>query len=192
MENRGAEEGSGKERNDAESELLVQLHIAEYNMLMARLTNWITLQNSLWAVLVIFLALIAQVYNSLPSPRLLAWGSVLVAEYVCIFWYVMQLEVYRSIAYVEKELRPKIAPLVQNQRFWNWEAHVAEGRGTRFIWWEWMSAFLALLAVAGVALCRTRSWTRSDYLGLALASIVYISLLTLAIGMYRMRRRIFS
>jgi hypothetical protein len=193
MANRETAEDSGKEQDvPRDKDLLAQFHIAEYNAVMARLTNWVTLQNSQWAVLLIFLALIAHLHNTFPYPQLLAWGSGLVAECVCIFWYVMFQEACWSREYVEKTLRPKIAPLVHNRPFWNYEAYVAGKRGTGFVGREWMAAILALLAVGGVTLWRRQWWNQMDYLGLVLASIVFIVLLFLAIRTVRTRCRIFS
>ncbi len=129
------------------SELLIGLHVAEYQALMARLTNWITIQASLWAVLVLVLALAAQVWNSSSYRRVLAWGSVFMFQVVGIFWYQAQSEVYQIIRYVEKRLRPLVGPLVQDKSFWNYEKYLAEQRGEGFIWWEWTVALLCFSAI---------------------------------------------
>src|SRR5690242_12937810 len=79
------EANQNKPSQDLDSNAALHLHLAEYQMLMARLTNWITLQNSLYAVLIFFLALISGIWGSFRQHAILLWGVAFVVQLIAIF-----------------------------------------------------------------------------------------------------------
>ncbi|MGH9745154.1 MAG: hypothetical protein ACRD59_03455 [Candidatus Acidiferrales bacterium] len=174
------------------TQTLIQLHLSEYQALAARLTNWITLQYSLWAVLVFYVALIGQVWLTFPPPSrfVLVWGSVGIFEIVALFWCNSQMEVYRYVDYIERELRPCLEGQVGNQPFWKYEQYIDKTRG-RFVWWEWMLPFVCLLALTTAILWR-RPWSCWDSWGLVITILVYILLFVGVASMVAFRRKIFS
>ncbi|MBZ5694902.1 MAG: hypothetical protein LAN36_06035 [Acidobacteriia bacterium] len=171
-------------------ELLVQVHVAEYQALMERLTNWITLQCSLWAVFVFYLALVAQVWQSFQNKCLLVWVSVFIFEVVELYWCYWQMETYRNVAYVEKVLRPLVESQVGHSPFWRYERHIAWTRGEGFIWWEWSNVVYPVLVLGAAAIWR-RPWSAWDSLGLIFAVLMYAGVVVVAVDMLKTRRSIF-
>jgi hypothetical protein len=129
--------------------LLVQLHCAEYQMLMTRIIHRTNQQYLLWGALVGFITLGAVATGSkvFPHPQLLIWGSVFISQLVTLFWIDWQTEIHLTFDYIRNTLRLSILPLVEDASFWNDDAYLERIRG-KWLWWEWMPLLIATIAVA--------------------------------------------
>jgi hypothetical protein len=168
---------------------LTDLHVAEYQALETRLTNWITLQCSLWAIIVVYFALVVQAWGDFPMKSALVWMSVLVLEVAAVYWYVWQTEIYNNVRYIETVLRPTLRGIVQTNEFWKYEYFISRERGEGFLWWEWLHCVHPLVAILlGTVASRRAGWGTSAWVGLIVTALIYTFLLYLAITMVRTRR----
>ena len=161
---------------------------------MARLTNMITVQASLWPVLAVFLAIAGQIWKDFQYHRLLAWGSVLVVQLIVVLWFQWQREIFRVVRYIEQDIRPEIAQFVKGRPFWNYERYLASCRGRGLIWWEWSLLLVCLLAI-GLASWWQHPWhPRSqprDFIGLLVNAAALIVAYLAAFDAIRIRLGIF-
>jgi hypothetical protein len=120
------------------SQLLVNLHIAEYQALTARNTNWITLQFALWSILGIYVAVLSQAFASIPR-ELVIWGSAIVVQMIGIALNFAGYEQYNTIKYIEENLRAQLECMIGKAQFWGYEAYLAGQRPKtpKSMWWEW-------------------------------------------------------
>lgn len=182
-----------KEPDNAE-ETPIQLQIAEYQALESKISNLITYQSSLWAVLAIFLTLLSNIWSASPHKRLLEWGSALVVQLAVVFWYEWQRENYNIIAYIEQDMRPAIKRIAGSKRFWNYELWALKQRGDGFVWWEWLPATLGITVVV-LASVWHRPWLSaqnklSDLGGLVANVVAFGIILWRAVEMVRTRKGI--
>src|SRR5689334_10829650 len=110
---------------------LIQLHIAEYNALTSRITNWLTLLNGVWVLMATVVVIIPYIWSLLPeeghnSVLYLALAAVQIM--LCV-WAHMMFDQYSTIRYIEVQLRPKVALLVGHEQFWLYEAYMGPCRG---------------------------------------------------------------
>ncbi|HEX3654523.1 MAG TPA: hypothetical protein VHV55_01885 [Pirellulales bacterium] len=149
------------------TELLVQLHIAEYQALTTRCTYWITLQFSLWPILLLYLALIVQLWTSIPHEIVL-WGSLAVAEFIVLIYYQLNGEHYHCIVYIEEHVRPLIESLIGQRRFWEYEGYLNRARCGKAAWYELAPAIIVAVCVVALTLFRMGAWSFGDLVGLLL------------------------
>jgi hypothetical protein len=172
--------------NPESTQMLLQLHLAEYQALTNRCTYWISLQFAVFSILLVYLGLVAQVWNSL-NRAFLIWGSALVVEIVAVLWSQLLSEQYLAIHYLERELRPLIERLVKGKSFWGYEPYLARQRGTRHIWWEFSMVLPMLLVIIAITLVRL-PLSLEDYVGLFLNASLFIFLMMKTISFVRIRR----
>jgi hypothetical protein len=153
--------------DDGNDSKILQLHLAEYQMLTTRNTYWITIQMSLWPVLLLVLALVAQV-RDLFLPGLLAWVSVAIIQVIIFWYYVLLLEQYRNVLYIEQYLRAQISALIGPRQFWFYETFLKRLRGHQPFVWEYSPLAISLCAILFGVSARMSIRSFSDYLGLAL------------------------
>ena len=144
--------------------LLIQLHVAEYQALTTRATHFITLMSSIWALVLVFVALAAHVRRSFPLPILL-WGSGVVLQTMMIFWMQFLTEQYQIVRYVEAQLRPLIQSVVGDALFWQYEPWLSKGRTKAPILWEYSVALGVTLAMTYVIIT-SLPFSAWDYGGL--------------------------
>lgn len=173
------------------AQLLIQLHVAEYQALTNRCTYWISLQFAAVSVLLVYLGLVATVWNSL-NHAFLIWGSAVVGQIVAIVWLQLLSEQYRVIRYLETVLRPMVNPLINEaSSFWGYEPHLAEDRGTHPVWWEY-SMTVPMLFIIVILIWLRRPFSSGDYFGLLLNIILFGFLVWQNVSSVNIRRSIFS
>lgn len=130
-------------------EAVLQLHISEYQALTNRNTYLVTLQFSLWPILLVFLTLVVQVWNSV-DHRLLVWGAALAVQLVGAAWIQLIWEQLNNINYLEERVRPLIRQSLAYGSFWEYEAYLAQERGGVFLgdYWLTLIAVLVLPVIA--------------------------------------------
>jgi hypothetical protein len=115
---------------------LLDLHIAEYNALTARNTQWSVIQSNIWVLFIIALTLIATFWASHPDyPRSAISTAGLIAEGVLIGLCFATMEIYRNVYYLEHELRRSVERLLQRKGVWQYEQFLFKRSG-RKPWWS--------------------------------------------------------
>jgi len=139
-----SESGTHRERGDSKSTALAQLHIAEYEALMTRNSNIMTLQFSLLPAAVLIVALFAGMWSmNWDHNELIIWAVYTSLLVVSIVWTGTLWEIYNNVSYVERELKPLISDLCGSTAFWKYERHQARLRGTNPLPWELAQPILA-------------------------------------------------
>jgi len=132
---------------------LLQLHIAEYQMLTNRSTYYIYISTTIWSILLLFFAVMVSVHQ-LGHVGLFrsVWLICFVAEFSFFAWIDNSLSQYHNIYYIEHRLRPLIFALTNENHFWLHEHYLAEGRKGKILWWEayalWASPIVLCVATA--------------------------------------------
>lgn len=119
------------------SQLLIQVHLAEYQALMARSTNYIAMGAATWPLGVSLLgfltAFFALLWQHLTEAQIhkyrffiVGWLSVFAIQLALIFWTFLVREQYKTALYLETKLRPLVQDLVQTQNFWLYERKIPE------------------------------------------------------------------
>ena len=174
----------------AEHNSMLQLHLAEYQALTTRNTYWITLQFALWPILLIYFALVAQVWNSM-ARGLLVWGSGLVTQTVVLTLYWTGFEQYNNIRYIERELRPLVNKLVGNRQFWRYERYLKPQRTSWYMLGECAPSLLTFIGLVVVARLRI-PWLRSDYYWALCNASLYVVVAVTTVHLIRTRRDFFA
>lgn len=174
---------------DGQTSYLIQLHIAEYQALTTRNTYWMTMQFALFPMLLLFMALVAQLWNSLDHAVLL-WGSALVAQLIVVVWYQAGWEQYNNVRYMERELRPSITNLLRENEFWKYELYLRQQRSRILVWWEYPASFSSFVVLLVIAQLR-RPWLALDYYAFAINALMFIFIVWLNINLVRTRHDFF-
>lgn len=109
-----------------------QAHIAEYQVLMTRNTQNITLQGIVLPAVLVSLSLLAQKWGSF-DRALLTWSAVLVVQLLILWTLKLQREQYNNIRYIETRLHDAISEL-GDPRMWGYERYLAERRRSQPQW----------------------------------------------------------
>jgi len=155
--------------------LLVQAHFTEYQAIVARISRFVSLQFVVWPVWVAFLILVATRYETKKlSPILFAWGSVLATQCAVQIYNFALYEVYNHVRYIENALRPKVATLLGTDSFWGYERYLNKtGKANHPLIGD-IAPTVGSLAMIGLAtLWRWHSWSKWDFLSLAIIAIVF-------------------
>jgi hypothetical protein len=117
-----------EQESDIDRQYLMQLHLAEYQAITSRITNWITLQYWTPAIVGGVLAVLAGVSKVFP-PIVDIWTVSLIIEIGIGAYYYTLFEMMNNARYLECELAPKIrralsAPGQSAQgAFWSYEGY---------------------------------------------------------------------
>jgi hypothetical protein len=173
----------------------LDLQIAEYEALMNRNTYLVTLQFSLWPILLVFLTLVAQIWNLLPPlpltkhfdepHRLLIWATIFALQLIGAAWIQLVWEQLSNISYIERYIRGYIAQGIHEWRFWQYETHLAQGRGLRFIGDYWLTVSASLLIPLTALL--VYPFSKPDYYGLGIDLLACCFLVIKTIEAMRLR-----
>ena len=173
-------------------ELLLNLHIAEYSALMARATNWLTLESGIWLLMVGFVAILPNLWNSLPQ-HLIVWGSFGVLLIMLFVWSNMTYDHYTSVRYIEHELRSSIIGVIGPARFWRYEAFIAPTRPkNQPFWFEAAPAFGSfgvLAALAAYRFPRRQPW---DYIEFGIDLLLWCFYLWFTLRMVKVRQDLYK
>jgi hypothetical protein len=130
----GKWESSNRERRPKEGPIFLHAtSIALFNFTPMNIkrsrtdTYWITIQLSVYVILVAFITLIVLILSWKPEYQAaIFWGSGVVIQLALAGWYFAGLEIYRNVYYLEHDLRQMIQGLVGPERFWQYETFLAK------------------------------------------------------------------
>jgi hypothetical protein len=125
------------ESDERIAKLLIDVHLAEYQALMARATNYIAMGAATWplgvSLLGFFMAFLALLWQHLTEAQvqeysffIVGWLSVFAIQLVLIFWTFLVREQYKTVLYIETRLRPLVQDLVQTPNYWLYEKKLQE------------------------------------------------------------------
>lgn len=135
--------------------VLIQLHIAEYQALTSRVSNWLVLQAGLLSLVPIYLALAVQVWSSnVIVQEVVVWLTVIGLFHVGLVWAQTLIEHYTAVRYVECYLRPLIKKIVTTDLFWGYEPHLISNRPVPAVTWEYSIPFVGLTVLVATFLVR--------------------------------------
>jgi len=111
-------------------EVLVQLHLAEFNALTTRNNNWVAIQVGIWTLILLYITVASTVWAFNWQAKgdfepYIIWASGLIIQLALLILYFTIQEVYRNVYYIEHELRELIQPLAGNNAFWQYERFLA-------------------------------------------------------------------
>ncbi len=146
-------------------ESLVQLHVAEYQALATRNTYWITIQFSVWLLILTYVTLISAIWLAKPSlpvmyTPFIVWGSGILIQIALAGWYYAGHETYRNLCYVERDLRSMVQEAVGTPQFWQYEPYLAARRPKAPLWSESGPALGLLAALIIAVWVRHALWGR--------------------------------
>jgi len=169
--------------------MVLQLHIAEYQALTSRATNWLTLLSGVWVLMAVFITLLPSIWSIVPHV-VIVWGALAVLQLMLIFWSQLLYEQYTSVRYIEGKLRCLVAELVGLAPFWQYETYVRSQRPkTQPMWYEAAPAYGIFLLGILIVCCRTPlGW--GEYVGLAANLAVFYLFLCSLIRAVRVRRKL--
>jgi hypothetical protein len=169
---------------------LIQLHTAEYEALTTKNTYLVTVQYSLGTILVLWFALVAQIYAAF-NPKVLIWASALVPQLIVLVFMAALIEIYGNTCYIERYLRPAITQLVRPDPFWTYEEHAIKYRAFVPLAWEWWPFAFCILVNTTVGVLRWRliglPFSTEDYL-LIPSAILFVVVLGLSIKATSVRK----
>lgn len=158
--------------------LIVQLHIAEYQALTNRNTYLVTLHYALGPIVVGAFILLSETWPHMPHG-LVIWAAALVYQGVMIVFLGILYDLFNNIRYMETELGPKVRTLLQHWEVWRYERYMIP----RTEYPPHMGYLPALQCVGALLLAawfRRDSWSRLDWLGVALSLFAIIRSFQLA------------
>lgn len=165
------------ERHDREV-LLGNAHVAEYQALTTRTTYRLTLQFALWPILLIALTVLASAREWF-GLRGLMWTGAATTQVVILHYFMIELEVYTDVQYIETQLRPMMDELLGDRPFWRYEHFLRDHRAVHPGWWEFWPISLGLAAI-GFAGYWTFKWWVRDYFGLVMNIMMLVASCRLA------------
>jgi hypothetical protein len=172
------------------AESLLNLHIAEYQALTNRNTYLVTLQFSLWPVLLLFLTLVAQLWG-LFDHRLLGWSTNFAIQLIGWAWLQLIWEQLNNIRYLEERLRPRIEYAHPNAAFWEYESFLAHDRRGVFLGDYWLTLIAAIGLVAlPLTILLWGPFSRTDYCGFAINVIGMGFLVWKTLDLIKLRKHI--
>lgn len=175
---------------DAEElKLVVQAHVADYQVIATRISRFMSLQFVPWPALAAFLILVGTTYK-LFDPILVAWGTAGVVQIAVLTYYFALYEVYNHVRYVETNLKPKVAELLKlnTDSFWGYEKYLnGTGKANDPLYGDVGPAFVSLVAVVLAAVSRIpgSGW---DYLGPVVNGVLLVLTATSAIRVVKVRK----
>jgi len=165
-------------------ELLLQVHLAEYQALMNRNTYWITLQFALYSVAAIFVGVVLQIPNTAMSRSSVRWFILLGLQIVGAIWQQTSWELMDTIRYVEQRLRPLVVGIIGDHPFWGFDPYVLSQRNTGMMGIEralaiFMNATVVLAAFISIVVIShyTQTFAGTDWAWLAANSLAGLALL---------------
>ncbi len=172
--------------------LVLQVHLNEYQALMARNTSSMHWQWLLIPAAVVFLSLTANVWDRI-DHRLLVWGATMAIQTAIVLANKLGWDQYNNIVYIETDLRLRIQEILgrglQGSRgvsFWGYELYLMHQRGDHPLWWECTSASLAPILIV-LAVVTSYPFTPWDWCGLVLNLLLLAFLVYKTLSMVKLR-----
>lgn len=150
-----------------ETEMEVQLHIAEYNALTTRCTYFTNIQNVLLTAVVIWVTAGLLVSWHYEPAYVFRWGILFGMQVLGIISAELFNEENKIIRYLESELKPLLADLIGNKAFWNYQFFIKKQRSDKYEVWEFTGVLIAVAVSALIAITRvSEGWGIGDFVGL--------------------------
>lgn len=177
-----------------EEKLLVQAHIADYQVITARISRFMGIQFVPWPALFAFLVLLATAHTLFDAhrvdwgPAFLAWGAAGAIQIAVLVYYFALFEVYNHVRYVETILKPRLIRLVGTDEVWSYEGFLKRtGKANSPLLGDIGPAVPAIssVVVAGIFRIPGSGW---DYIGSALNTALLLIVIASAIRVVNSRR----
>jgi hypothetical protein len=117
---------------------------------------------------------------------------VAIVQVVIFSYYVILVEEYRVILYIEQSLRLQVSELVGTRQFWLYESFLKRLRGQEPFAWEYSPLVIPMGAILLSILVRVSSRSIADYIGLAINLMGFVLLFRQARATSRMRAEFFQ
>ncbi|MHB1021391.1 MAG: hypothetical protein ACYC46_14580 [Acidobacteriaceae bacterium] len=182
----------------ANSELLLQVYLAEYQALTTRTTNYIVMSTVIWPLIVSFIGFLATAWYHLTQVQsekfgflIVFWGGTLAVQLALMLWTFLVCEQYKTTFYIEKRLWPLVRDLVNTPNFWLYEQeHRAQTPLKK--WFELQTelwVFIIILAVTFLRIQTFHYFGFYDWIGLAVNIVIFGVLLFWAVSAARIRQK---
>jgi hypothetical protein len=169
---------------------LLQVHLAEYQALTNRCSYWITVQVALLPLFLIVIGIVCQVWGGPIDKRLLTLGSTAIVQLIIMGYLHISLEIYQAVCYMECELRPLLRATVNgSNKFWHYEAFLAQRRRKGPIWEEYILPLCDLIGIIFLTVYTFSSHAVIDYIGLSLNLTLLVLIFTDTWKLVSLRRR---
>jgi hypothetical protein len=155
---------------------LMQLRIAEYQALTNRCGYWMIMPTAIWPILLVGLALLAQLHGFIQT-QLLVWTGATLVQFIIGLHYNILTETYRAVSYIENVLRPQLVQTANSPLFWGYEPYLDSMRRSEALLGEYWPSAISLLSTVSATALRLSAWTAIDFVGL----IINITGLALAL-----------
>jgi len=158
----------------------IELHIAEYEVLINRATYYINIQFILLSALIAWIVVIGQIWKP-DLECLLNWALIIGALIIGIINAIMLWENYCIISYVETELKPKIHKIINKKTFWGYEAFLSKLREPKTVkytmrFMDFIGSIISILIILATIIYRFHQWEIGDWLGLISSLLLLIAL----------------
>src|ERR1700752_4029484 len=100
-----------KQMTERDDSKLLQVHLAEYQMLTTRCNYWIAIQAAFIPVVFVILGVVAAGWGHIDA-RILLWGAIFLLVFGVIHITEVLAEHYKATLYMESELRKAVRDLV--------------------------------------------------------------------------------
>lgn len=158
---------------------LAQFYVAEYSVMMTRVSAWANLQYTPWPILVAALGFVFQ----LDAPaNFRMWAAVILTLVVYVAYQGTMVNSLYYVLLIEKYLRPRARKLVQTDDFWIHERVFQKTFPPNPGWWPYWPPLFSFVTIAAGAIW---SWRRygSDLVNLvgvaaAVSLGLFIAILT--------------
>src|ERR1017187_9156376 len=139
---------SEKEEPVIPKDLMTQIHIAEYQSIMARITNFLTIGSILIGALIALISVIVFLWNTY-NIVFCTWAIVVGCQFYGICAILILREHYLAVFYLDSVLHPLIEKLTHDGDFWQYEAFLANRRGNKQIMeWESIGSIMEAVIIA--------------------------------------------
>ena len=174
--------------------LLLQLHLQEYQALTNRGTNWLALESGVLALMLIFLSVVPSLSKDARIPDdLLVWGALFALQLLALVWTNLMYDHYSSIQYIEFDLRRSITHLIGKGVFWRYERFMRRRRPkSQPFWWELAPSFLVFAIYPLIISYRLMfaSWVPREYLEIGINLVVSYVFVWASVRMIKVRRHL--
>lgn len=158
----------------------IDLHIAEYEVLINRATTFINIQFVLLTALIAWVVVIGQIWKT-DLEYLFNWALIIGAQVIGVINANMLWENYCIISYIETDLKPQITELTKKDTFWGYEPFLSKLRETKITkfsmtFMDFTGTLMALIIIIATTIYRFHSWVGWDWLGLGLNSLLFFAM----------------
>jgi hypothetical protein len=179
------------------SRFLLDIHLNEYQALMTRSTYYVVMSTAIWPLIFLYLGLLATAWQHLPAKEygfpLIVWAGGFGVQLALWFWTFLVCEQYKTVLYIERNLRPLVQALVGTPTFWQYEPFLKQQRRTPLSrWLELQTEFWVVISIITAVLVRilmSHHFTLWDWIGLAVNVVVLAILILLAVSAAKTRHQ---